>query len=103
MCLLSPTSNNDMPFIKHLRSLQDPKTTQVIALDQAAQLAHTEVVDRWHCRLDHARRDRVRELMRNGELLSIPDMPIFDALVCGKQSREIIAGSICQSPGSIES
>jgi hypothetical protein len=32
----------------------------------AAQLAHNEVVDRWHCRLGHAGRNRVRELMRNG-------------------------------------
>jgi hypothetical protein len=42
----------------------------------ASQLAHNEVVDLWHCRLGHAGRDRVRELMRNCELLTIPDSPI---------------------------
>jgi hypothetical protein len=42
----------------------------------AAQLTHKEVVDSWHCRLGYAERVRVREIMRNGELLTILDTPI---------------------------
>jgi hypothetical protein len=57
----------------------------------APQLAHIEVVDSWYSRLGHAGRDRVRELMRNGELLTIPDTPICDALLRGKQSRDCLS------------
>jgi GAG-pre-integrase domain/gag-polypeptide of LTR copia-type len=69
----------------------------------AAQLAHSEIVDRWHCRLGHAGRDRVRELMRNGELHTIPDVPICDACVRGKHSRDSFPGSICTAtkPGDV--
>jgi Integrase core domain/GAG-pre-integrase domain len=69
----------------------------------AAQLAHSEIVDRWHCRLGHAGRERVRELMRNGELHTIPDVPICDACVRGKHSRDSFPGSICTAtkPGDV--
>jgi Integrase core domain/GAG-pre-integrase domain len=69
----------------------------------AAQLAHNEVVNRWHCRFGHAGRDRVRELMRNGELLIIPDMPICDSCVRKKQSRDIFTGYISTTtkPGDV--
>jgi transposase InsO family protein len=66
-------------------------------------LAHNEIVDRWHCRLGHAGRDRVRELMRNGDLQTIPDVPICDACVRGKHSRDRFTGSICTAtkPGDV--
>jgi hypothetical protein len=48
-----------------LNSLRDGDDTSDIT-GPAAQLAHNEVVDRWHYRLGHAGRNRVRELMRNG-------------------------------------
>jgi GAG-pre-integrase domain len=68
-----------------------------------AQLAHNEIVDRWHSRLGHAGRDRVLELMRNGELHTIPDVPICDACVRGKHSRDSFPGSICTAttPGDV--
>jgi hypothetical protein len=66
-------------------------------------LAHNKVVDRCNSRIGHAGRDRVRELMRNGELLTIPDTPIFDACVRGKQSRDCFTGSIptATKPGDV--
>jgi GAG-pre-integrase domain len=69
----------------------------------AAQLARNEVVDRWHCRLGHAGRNRVRLLMPNGELPTIPDSPICDSCVRGKQSRDIFTGSISTAinPGDV--
>jgi hypothetical protein len=69
----------------------------------AAQLPQNEVFDRLHCRFGHAGRDRVRELMRNGELLIIPDSPICDACVRGKQSRESLTCSkfIAIKPGDV--
>jgi transposase InsO family protein len=69
----------------------------------AAQLAHNEVVDHWHCRLGHAGRNRVRQLMRNGELLTIPDTPICDSCVRGKQRRDSFTGSIftAAKPGDV--
>jgi hypothetical protein len=52
----------------------------------AAQSAHNEVVDHWHCRLGHAWRDRMRELMRNNELLTIPDTPIATPVFVGSKA-----------------
>jgi transposase InsO family protein len=48
-------------------------------------------------------RDRVRELMRNGELLTIHDMPICDSCVRGKQSRDRFTSSISTAtkPGDV--
>jgi GAG-pre-integrase domain len=82
--------------------LRDGDKTSV-STGPAAQLAHNEVVDRWHCRLGHAGRNRLRELMRNGEQLTIPDMPICYSCVRRKQSRDRFTGSISTAtkPGDI--
>jgi transposase InsO family protein len=37
----------------------------------------------------------VRELMRNGDLHTIPDVPICDVCVRGKHSRDRFTGTIC--------
>jgi hypothetical protein len=70
-----------------LNSLIDGDNTSE-STKSAAQFAHNETFDRWHCRLDHSGRNRVRELMRNGELLTNPDTPICDTYVREKQIRE---------------
>jgi hypothetical protein len=44
----------------------------------AAQLAHSEIVDRWHCRLSHAGRDRVRETANcTLSRMFLSAMPVF--------------------------
>jgi hypothetical protein len=60
----------------------------------AAQLVHNEVVDRWHCRLVRARRDRVSELMRNGELLTIPYSPNCDNLSTATKPGDVIHSDV---------
>jgi GAG-pre-integrase domain len=80
----------------HLASSEDSNDGDSSdSTNPAAQLVHSEIIDRWHCRLGHAGRDRVRELMRNDELHTVPDVPICDACVRGKQSRDSSPGSIC--------
>jgi hypothetical protein len=93
-----------VPAVAHIKQLHGARSTSSNSLRDgdntsdstgpASQLAHNEVVDRWYCLLGHAGRDRVRELLRNGELLTIPGTPIFDACVRGKQSRDSVTDSI---------
>jgi GAG-pre-integrase domain len=102
MCLQSPKSTSDMPLI--LPVLR--KTTMATGVgntNPAEQLAHNEIVDRWHCRLGHTGRHRVRELVQNGELHTIPDVPICDACVRGKYRCDSFPGSICTAtkPGDV--
>jgi Integrase core domain/GAG-pre-integrase domain len=102
-----------VPAVAHIRqrhvalsissnSLRDGDDTSD-STGTAAQSVHNEVVDLWHCLFGHAGRDRVGELMQNGEVLTIPDTPICDSCVRGKQSRDSLTGSISTAtkPGDV--
>jgi hypothetical protein len=101
---IRPRNGTYVPAVAHIKQLHAAHSTSSNSFrdddntsdstGSASHLAHNEVFYRWNCFLGHVELDRVRELMRNGELLTIPDTPICDVCVSGKQSRDSFTGSI---------